>query len=47
MSKNGVERVLNRLKMAGHLIVATICSQGQFPMALLACGQSLMPFVNG
>ena len=28
MSKNGVERVLNRLKMAGHLMVATIGSPG-------------------
>ena len=28
MFKNGVERVLNRLKMAGHLMVATIGSPG-------------------
>ena len=51
MFKNGVERVLNRLKMAGHLMVATIGSPGTVfsGSILLASGpnQSLIPFLNG
>ena len=50
MSKNGVERVLNRLKMSGHLVVATIGSPGTVSSGsiLLDSGpnQSLIPFLN-